>query len=179
MLMYPAGASVWAYLDKSLPSVHPGTTLRFAVRKPLPRSLATARLLTNEPEKYAEIRSKIQKHPIQAEDKNINIVFRDMFNIEFDRLIAQNGPQQHPPTNIIFLCFIPQGCEEYEADPAKRSSLRMSTSEEHDLFVKFLQANGAEEIYSMQSIGSVEIDNNGAWDYFCKNVKSGTIIVSL
>lgn len=184
MLIYPAGASAWAFLDNNLPNVHPGTALRFAVRTPLPpipadvHRLAISRLTRKNPDRYAEITTKIKKYPVHAEDKNINIVFRDMFEIDFDRLGAQNGPQQHPPTNIFFLCFIPQGCEDYEPDSSKRSALRMRTSEEHDLFIKFLQANGAEEIYSMQKIGSQEIDNNGAWDYFFKNVKSGTIIVS-
>lgn len=184
MLMYPAGASAWAFLDNNQPKVHPGTNLRFVVRRPLPpiladiHGLATAQLRNSAPERYTEIVTKVKKHPIQAEDKSINIVFRDMFEIEYDRLVAQNGPQQHPPTNIFFLCFIPQGCEDYEPDPAKRLALRVRTSEEHDLFVKFLQANGAEEVYSIQNIGSHEIDNNGAWDYFLKNVKSGTIIVS-
>ena len=185
MLIYPAGASAWTFVDNDLPSVHHGTTLRFAIRKPLPpvqadvHALATARLVENEPQRYAEIATKLKEHPIQTEDKNINIVFRDMFGIDFGRLVAQNGPQKHPPTSIFFLCFIPQGCEIYEPDSTRRSALRMRTSEEHDLFIKFLQANGAEEIYSMQKIGSQEIDSHGAWDYFCKNVKSGTIIVSL
>ena len=185
MLIYPAGASAWGFVDNDLPSVHPGTALRFAIRKPLPpgqadaHALATARLVENEPERHAEIATKLEDHPIQTNEKNINIVFRDMFEIDFGRLVAQNGPQKHPPTSIFFLCFIPQGCELYEPDSAKRSALRMRTSEEHDLFIKFLQANGAEQIYSMQNIGSQEIDNHGAWDYFCKNVKSGTIIVSL
>lgn len=184
MIMYPAGASAWAFLDNNLPNVHPGTTLRFVVRGPLPpilphiHELAIARLDQENPERYAEITTKIEKYPIQAEDNNINIVFRDMFEIDFDRLVAQSGPQKHAPTNKFFLCFIPQGCEDYEPDPAKRSALRMRTSEEHDLFIRFLQANGAEEIYSMQKIGSQEIDENCAWDYFSKNVKSGTIVVS-
>ena len=185
MLMYPAGASAWWFLDKNLPSVHPGTALRFVLSKPRPQvltnihRLATTRLMKKDPERYEELAIRIKNHPIQAEDKNVNIVFRDMFEIDFDRLVAQSGPQQHPPTNIFFLCFIPQGCENYEPDPAKRSALRTRTSEEHDLFIKFLQANGADEIYSMQKIGSQEIDSNCAWDYFIKNVKSGTIIVSL
>ena len=185
MLIYPAGASAWLFLDKNLPRVRPGTALRFVLRRPLPQppknihGRAITRLINKDPKRYEKIAAHIKKTPIQAEDKNVNIVFRDMFEIDFDRLVAQNGPQQHPPTNIFFLCFIPQGCEKYEPDAAKRSDLRMRTSEEHDLFIKFLHANGAEEIYSLQSYGSREIDNNGAWDYFCKNVKSGTIIVSL
>lgn len=184
MLMYPAGASTWAFLDEKLPVVHPGTTIRFAVRRPLSLSpadvhrLAASRLAIEDPEQYAEITNKIQKTSIPTGEKNINVVFRDMFEIDFGRLVAQNGPQSHPLTNIFFLCFIPQGCEDYEPDPAKRSALRKSTSEEHDLFIKFLRANGAEEIYSMQNIGSQELANNAAWLYFSKNVKSGTIIVS-
>lgn len=184
MLMYPAGASTWGFLDEKLPNVHPGTTLRFIVRKPFSpipadvHGLAASRLANEAPERYAEITSKMRKAPIQAEEKNINVVFRDMFEIDIGRLVAQNGPQEHQSTSIFFLCFIPQGCENYEPDPAKRSALRRRTSEEHDLFIKFLQANGAEEIYSMQDIGSQEIANNAAWGYFFKNVKSGTIIVS-
>ena len=184
MLMYPAGASAWAFLDKDLPSVHPGTVLRFAVREPLLsvpadiHRLATAGHTRIEPEQHAEITTKLQNHRIQAKDKNINIVFRDMFEIDFDRLVAQNGDQPHPLSKIFFLCFIPQGCEAYEPDTAKRSALRVRTSQEHDLFIKFLQANGAEEIYSMQKMDSQEIEREGAWDYFCKKVKSGTIIVS-
>ena len=184
MIMYPAGASAWAFLDNVLPSVHPGTTLRFVVRRPLlpiiadVRGLTTSQLVKKDPERYTEITTKVKDCPIQAEDMNINIVFRDMFGIDYDRLVAQNGRQQHPPTNIFFLCFVPQGCESYEPDSAKRSALRMRTSEEHDLFIRFLQVNGAKEIYSMQNIGSQEIENNGAWDFFLKNVKSGTIIVS-
>lgn len=184
MLIYPAGASTWAFLDDNLPKVHPGTILRFVVRRPLSpipadvHGLATSRLANKEPEQHAEIMTKIKKAPIQAGEKNINVIFRDMFEIDFGRLVAQNGPQKHPPTNIFFLCFIPQGCETYEPDPAKRSALRRRTSEEHDLFIKFLQANGAEDIYSMQDIGSQEVANNAAWGYFYKNVKSGTIVVS-
>ena len=183
MLMYPAGASAWAFLDDKLPKVHPGTSLRFVVRKPLSAlptdaMLATAQVTQQKPERYAEIMSKIKRHPIQTEEKNINIVFRDMFEIDFHRLVAQNGPQHHPPTNIFFLCFIPQGCEDYEPDSAKRLALRRRTSEEHDLFIRFLQANGASEIYSMQNIGSQDISNESPWAYFVKNVKSGTIIVS-
>lgn len=183
MLMYPAGASAWAFLDNNLPNVHPGAVLRFVVRTPLPAVPtgaypAPARLAQEIPERYAEVMTKIKRYPIQAEEKNINIVFRDMFEIDFHRLVAQNGPQQHNPTNIFFLCFIPQGCEDYEPDSAKRLALHRRTSEEHDLFIRFLQENGAEEIYSMQNIGSQEINSNSAWAYFVKNVKSGTIIVS-
>ena len=54
-----------------------------------------------------------------------------------------------PAADMFFLCFIPQGCELYEPDSAKRMALRTRTSEEHDCFIEYLEANGAEEIYSM------------------------------
>ncbi|KAK4691931.1 hypothetical protein P7C71_g5175, partial [Lecanoromycetidae sp. Uapishka_2] len=123
-----------------------------------------------------EIKSQVKANPITPDEPNINVVFRDMFEIEYARLIAPSFPQSNKPAGVFFLCFIPQGCEYYELDPVKRMILRESTSKEHDLFVEFLEANGAEEIYSMQDIGSIEVANNGAWDYFYKNVTSGTII---
>lgn len=61
-----------------------------------------------------------------------------------------------PAADIFFLCFIPQGCELYEPDSAKRMALRTRTSEEHDCFIEYLEANGAEEIYSMYIFVIVE-----------------------
>ena len=161
--------------------------MRFVIRQPLPQDLddgeysMSTRLANEKPDHYAEIKEKIQANPIQTGDKNINVVFRDMFGIDYHRLIARNDIQNtKPPANTFFLCFIPQGIEDYEKDdPAKRMAIRLQTSKEHDCFVEFLEANGAEEIYSMQGIGSLEVENNGAWDYFRHNVKSGAIVVSI
>ena len=184
MIMYPAGTSAWALLDATLPKVPEGTLLRFIIRQPLPERLAgedmiVDRLAKENPELLNEIKARVGIDPIQPDDKNINVVFRDMFEIEYSRLVAQNGQQKYPPAGVFFLCFVPQGCELYEPDPAKRIILRTQTSEEHDLFIDFLEANGATEIYSMQEKGSIDVQNNGAWDYFVNNVKSGQIIVGL
>lgn len=184
MLIYPVGADAWSFLDKDLPCPPDGAVLRFVVAKPMPKGWAndeSAELLALKeanPERYQEIERKIQARPVLSGEKNINVVFHDMFEIDFNRLISQNGPQQPPENSPFFLFFIPSGCDEYEPDPVKRQALRLRTSEEHDFFVEFLEANGVEDIYSSQDVGSLDPQTNGAWDYFRKNVKSGVIVVS-
>ena len=184
MLVYPTGASAWAFLKDGLPSLADGAPLRFLIRHPLPRDLArsdpsVARLLNENPERYKEIQQYIRSNPVQQGSNSINLVFRDLFQIEYSRLIAQIEPNKNPAANVFFLCFIPAGCEKYEKDDTKRMALRNRVSKEHDLFIDFLDANGAEEIYSLQTVDSIEPENDGAWEYFVNNVKSGQIIVSL
>ena len=183
MLVYPTGASAWAFLKDGLPSLADGGSLRFLVRQPLPQSLArldpfVARLEDENPERHQEIQQYIRSNPVQQGSNSINLVFRDLFQIEYSRLIAQNEPNKNAAANAFFLCFIPAGCEDYEKDETKRMALRNRVSKEHDLFIDFLEANGAEEIYSLQSVDSIEPENDGAWEYFVNNVKSGQIIVS-
>ena len=184
MLVYPTGASAWAFLKHGLPSEADGASLRFIIRHPLPRDLArldpsVARLVDENAERYREIQQYIRSNPVQQDSKSINLVFRDLFQIEYSRLIAQNEPNKNPASNVFFLSFIPAGCEKYEKDDTKRMTLRHRVSKEHDLFIDFLDANGAEEIYSLQAVDSIEPENDGAWEYFVHNVKSGQIIVSL
>lgn len=185
MVIWPAHTSIWRFLEQSLDAVPAGTLLRFAVREPMSRELSdeveptmTTRLRLQNPERYEEIKTKIKDTPIQPGEKDINVVFRDMFGIEYSRLIAQNMPQKNPSARSFFLCFVPAECDSYEPDDAKRQALRWRISEEHDFFIDFLRANGVEDIYSMQDIGSSKIANNGAWDYFRHNNKYGTIIAS-
>ena len=184
MLVYPTGASAWAFLKDGLPSVADGGPLRFLIRQPLPQNLArvdplVARLADESPERYQEIQQYIRSNPVQQGLNSISLVFRDLFQIQYSRLVAQNEPNKNPAANVFFLCFIPAGCEDYETDETKRMALRNRVSKEHDLFIDFLEANGAEEIYSLQSVDSIEPENDGAWEYFVNNVKSGQIIVSL
>lgn len=183
MLVYPTGASAWAFLKDGLPSLADGGPLRFLIRQPLPQNLAradpfVARLADEKSERYQEIQQYLRSNPIQQGSNSISLVFRDLFQIQYSRLIAQNESNKNPAANIFFLCFIPAGCEEYEKDESKRMALRNRVSKEHDLFIDFLEANGAEEIYSLQSVDSIEPENDGAWEYFVNNVKSGQIIVS-
>ncbi|KAL2041757.1 hypothetical protein N7G274_005541 [Stereocaulon virgatum] len=181
MIMYPAGASAWAFLDSKVPAVPQGTLLRFVVLQPLPERLASEdpivdRLADQNIDRLDRIKAYIRENPTQPDEKSINIVFRDMFEIEYGRLTAQNGQQKYPAADVFFLCFIPQGCELYEPDSVKRMALRTRTSEEHDFFIEFLEANGAKEVYSVQDKGSIDVQSNGAWDYFINNVKSGQIV---
>lgn len=185
MVIWPAYSSFWTFLEIDLPTVPPGTMLRFVLLKPMPQWLPEkvgpfAELRCRSPEQLEGLEAKINDTPVQPEDQPINIVFRDMFEIDFDRLIASNGIQRHNPEKNFFLCFQPANCENYEPDEAKRQALYWRCSEEHDLFVEFLEANGTDRarIYSMQDIGSFEITNKHAWDYFLTKVKSGAIIVS-
>lgn len=184
MLVYPTGASAWAFLKDGFPSLADGGPLRFLIRQPLPQNLArvdpfVARLADESLERYQEIQQYIRSNPEQQGFNSISLVFRDLFQIQYSRLVAQNEPNKNPAANVFFLCFIPAGCEEYEKDETKRMALRNRVSKEHDLFIDFLEANGAEEIYSLQSVDSIEPENDGAWEYFVNNVKSGQIIVSL
>ena len=183
MLVYPTGASAWAFLKDGLPSLADGGPLRFLIRQTLPQNLArldpfVARLVDENPERHREIQRYIRSNPVQQGSKSINVVFRDLFQIEYTRLIAQNEPNKNPAAKVFFLCFIPAGCEDYEKDETKRMTLRNRVSKEHDLFIDFLEANGAEDIYSLQSVDSIEPENDGAWEYFINNVKCGQIIVS-
>ncbi len=183
MIMYPIGSTAWSALETQFQKLPDGALLRFAVRKPLPIDTADghpalSQLASSNAGRFEEIVNHVKANPIANDEPNVGVVFRDMFEIEYGHLIAHTAPQKIDPVNVFFLCFIPQGCEHYELNPAKRMALRERVSKEHDLFIEFLEANGAKEIYSMQDIGSIEVANNGAWDYFCKNVRSGTVIVS-
>ena len=184
MLVYPTGASAWAFLKDGLPSLADGAPLRFLIRQSLPKNLTrldpfVARLVNEKPGRHHEIKQYIRSHPVQQGLDSISLVFRDLFQIEYSRLIAQNEPNKNPAASVFFLCFIPAGCENYEKDDTKRMALRTRVSKEHDLFIDFLGANGAKEIYSLQAVDSIEPENDGAWEYFVNNVKSGQIIVSL
>lgn len=185
MVIWPARSSIWGFLENNLPIVPPGAVLRFAIREPIPRRLAeeseppmAIRRRLEDLEQYEELKAKINDTPVQVGEDSINVVFRDLFDIEFDRLIASNGPQKYPPAKNFFLCFHCANCENYEPNESKRQALRWRASEEHDLWIEFLRANGADMIYSMQAIGSYEITKNGSWDYFVKGINSGAIIVS-
>ena len=182
MIVYPTGASAWAFLGNTLPEIADGALLRFVIRQPLPQDFASLDVsILKTADENLQRRSKIHDYigsnPTQNDSDSISVVFRDLFQIDYSHLIAQNDPQKYPPANVFFLFFIPAGCENYEKDDEKRLALRNRVSREHDLFVDFLEANGA-EVYSLQSEDSIEPANDGAWEYFVHNFKSGQIIVS-
>ena len=139
--------------------------LRFVVRQPLSAEYADLRIsdlssswVQTPPCGYEHLVSNVSHNTTGCVTKGINTVFLEMFGIDYSRLISDKQP-------IFFLIFIPAGCERYEKDPVERQTLRLRSSEEHDLFAEFLQANGA-EVYSMQNVGSYEPNGSGSWDYF-------------
>lgn len=85
------------------------------------------------------------------DEPKITTVFRHLFKIDYKTLISQNA-RKTKIANTFFLMF-------------SRSCI-----EEHELIIKFLEANGA-TIYSSYTPGS--------WNYFTSHVDAGVIIVSL
>ena len=183
MLIWPVGSSVWQFLDRRLPEVPAGAELRFAVRTALStdyaqqKSTEIVKFAEEKPNLYEETLRKIQDTSVDRV-KAINAVFRDVYGIEYSRLATNNDPKITTKNDTFFLCFLPVTQELWEKDPNSRRKTRERTTSEHDYFVKFLRANGAKEIYSTQSVGSPDVDRNGAWDYFRHNVKFGCIVVS-
>ena len=184
MVTWPAHSSLWGFLERSLPEVPPGAVLRFAIREKISQhfkhqiqSPITTHLRLEDPVVYNEMKTNIGDRPIRPEERSVNVVFQEVFGIDFDRLLAPSGIQKRLPGKNFFLCFVPANCEQYEPDDAKRQALRRRASQEHDFFVRFLKENGADTICSMQDITSHEPVQNGSWRYFIENVKSGAIIV--
>lgn len=85
------------------------------------------------------------------DEPRITTVFRHLANIDYKTLIPQNARKNKDP-NTFFLMFPP------------------SRKDEHELVVKFLEANKA-TIYSSYTLGS--------WDYFTSHVDAGVILVSI
>ena len=183
MLIWPVGSAAWKSLDCQLAEVPAGAILRFAVRAPLSLDHAQEvspeilKFKDEEPELYQEIESRIQDNSIDG-DIAINAILSDTYGIDYQRLIANNDCKSNIKSDVFFLCFVPASQELWEKDQLSRGKTRERTSAEHDYLVRFLQENGAREIYSMQSVGSPNVEKSGAWDHFRHNVRNGCIIVS-
>lgn len=134
--------------------------LRFIVREPLAADIESqdrSTPWTQDPERYQQLISNMSS---PTATQGINTVFREAYGIDFQRLLTGRNPK-------FFLCFIPAGCEGYEEDSGRRQTIRLKTSEEHDLVAEFLRENGA-EVFSLQDVGSYEASMKGSWDYFSK-----------
>ncbi len=79
----------------------------------------------------------------------INSAFRAVYNIEYTKLVSSNAKKGQDP-NTFFIMFPP------------------SCDAEHDLFVSFLEANGA-TVYSARTPGS--------WEFFTSKIDAGVILV--
>lgn len=184
VLIWPAGSNAWDFVERKIEPVPEGTVLRYLVRNPLPQEYAedlhpsTLHFCNQDPKRHDEAVLRIQARPFEQGETAINVVFRDLFGIEYSRLVANPISSNELKNDTFFLCFLPVSQEQWEPDREKRQRTRERTSAEHDFFVEFLQANGANEIYSMQEIGSTDMANNGAWECFRREVKTGCIVVS-
>ncbi|KAL9116512.1 MAG: hypothetical protein Q9187_006963, partial [Circinaria calcarea] len=127
MLIYPAGAEVWRWIDDRFPN-HPTTktTLRIVLRTPIPElcSSSPATVQTISP-------------PLIMEDEiGTNALFRRVFGIEYARLVPQTNSRnkaKHPDN--VFLMY-----------PAE-------DQDEHDVLVKYFEYNNA-IIYTLQTPGA-------------------------
>ena len=164
MLVYPSGSEDWTFLDSKLPTCPAAAALRFVIRRPYPElmteslpkplsGLAEEPILEEEEEEppvaIETIRSTIS---VGEGESNINLVFRDVYNVEYSRLIASTTPVNTDEMPSFFLIF-----------PS-------SKVDERDLLIQFLQYNKAKDIFSHES--------KGAWDYFVARVNSGVLIVN-
>lgn len=140
MIIYPTGVGAWSFLDGVPGGTSTEASLRFVMRTPVPHMLA------EEPD-FATLDPQ---HTFLDEESGVNVIFRNIFHIEYSRLIPQVAHQPDDIPKSFYLIF-PQ-----------------SYKDEHDLIVKFLEANDA-TIYSSNT--------PGAWDYFCNYVSVGVVLV--
>jgi len=170
MLVYPSGSEDWTFLDDQLPTCPPEAVLRFVMGKPCPR------LMKEEPQKplsdsieqeprnilSGSIEKELQKPcpalrhelpvvSVRDGESNINAVFRNLYNVEFSRLIASAPLTETTEMYNFFLIFPP------------------SKETERDAIIDFLQHNKATEILSYET--------KGAWNYFSTRINAGVIIV--
>lgn len=166
MLVYPSGSEDWSFLDDKLPACPPETVLRFVIRQPLPELMKeepqkplsgstdepdkrSPGLAEDEPIDITAVRSTVS---IRDGEGNINSVFREVYNVEYSRLVAPTTLAKTTEMHSFFLIFPP------------------SKEAERDLLVQFLEHNKANDTFDNET--------SGAWDYFSNHVDAGVIIVS-
>ena len=140
MIIYPTGVGAWNFLDGVPGGTSTEASLRFVMRAPVPH------MLEDDP----EFTALDPQQTILDGESGINTMFRNIFNIEYGRLIPQVAHQPDDSSKSFFLMF-PNSFED-----------------EHDLTVKFLEVNDA-TVYSSNT--------PGAWNYFCNYVNAGVVLV--
>ena len=143
MFIYPGNDSRWKFLHDGSPQIPPDAILRFVLQDPIDPNML------QKPEPTLNIQCETVS--IRLNESDINSVFRNMYGIEYSRLIEQSDPGKSAKSNNFFTIFTP------------------GTEDEEDLMLAFLEENGA-DIYRYQE--------EGAWDYFSKNVDYGVVLVS-
>jgi len=170
ILIYFSGSEEWTFLDDQLPTCPPEAVLRFVMGNPCPGLMKdeSQKPLSDSTEQElrnvlpGSIENELQK-PLPAltselpvvsvrdGESNINAVFRNMYNVEFSRLVAPATLAKTTEMYNFFLIFPP------------------SKETERDAIIDFLQHNKATEILSYET--------KGAWNYFSTRINAGVIIV--
>ena len=153
MVVFPIGSEDWAFLEQHMPAVPP-VGLRCIIRSPI--QLAATDSIHNAVGMIKE-RQSGQGITLEGEEPAINVVMRNLYGIDYPRLIRQPNQDKCQKGHIFYLIF-----------PKERR-------DEQDLILHFLDANGALEVYSYnEDIG------DGAWEYFYRSVfNNGIIIVNI
>ena len=155
MVVFPIGTEDWAFLERHMPAM-PLAGLRCVVRSPIQHVVTDD--LHNTVGMIKERRSrKGQEISLEAGELAINVIMRNLYGIDYPRLIRQSNRDQDRMGRIFYLIF-----------PKERR-------DEQELILHFLKANGAVEVYSYD-----EDVNDGTWEYFYRNViNNGVIIVNV
>ena len=140
LLIYPAGRESWKFLDAVFPSDSQEADLRFVMRTPIPELLQHT-ILERQTHSIASI---------MEGETSPNALFRQYFGIDYARLVPPAKKKSERSTTF-FLMY-----------PAE-------LQEEHEVLIKFLNANNA-TIYSSAKTGS--------WDYFTNAIDAGVVLVS-
>ena len=152
MLVYPPNSEDWAFLDRQLPEA-PAVGLRCFIRSPLQNS---ATVYTNPRMEGFNLPYKNRRMPLSftANEPAINSVMRNVYHIDYHRLVRHDNQRKGSQNLKFFLMF-----------PKERK-------EEQELILQFIDANGAAEVYAYD-----EERSDGVWEYFSRSVKEGVIIV--
>ena len=155
MLVFPAGSEDWAFLEQHMPAVPP-VGLRCMIRSPVQHAFTDNIHGTVGIVKRRQL-GKGQEITLDTEEPAINAIMRNLYGIDYQRLIRQPNQGKAYKGHIFYLIF-----------PKERK-------DEQDLILHFLGANGALEVYAYN-----EDINDGTWEYFYRNVfNNGVIIVNI
>ena len=152
MVVFPIGSEDWAFLEQHMPAAPP-VGLRCIIRSPIQHALTDAHNDTVGLMKESQL-GKGQEITLEAEEPAINVIMRNLYGIDYPRLIRQSNQGKDQTGHVFYLIF-----------PKERR-------DEQDLIVHFLNANGAVEVYSYD-----ENINDGGWEYFYRNVTNNGVIV--
>ena len=174
LVVWPAGAPLWRFLEEALPEVPNGAVIRFLALRTAP---------SNDLEQYEGIAAFVTQRPDRgrASSKDhilIRAIFHYVYGVEYHYLITPNNRQSEKLSDTFILCYLPVA-EDCNIDPNVYQSVLEQMAIEQDQIIRFLRASGARKVITMEKVVSTSIAKGGSWEYYRKNVEHGCIIVSL